>query len=73
MIYWGQKATENLEALVTKMKDPRLVASMFTKFDKNRDGGIVHMRRVIKFKWIDMKNDLFRKGTYLTSVFRVLL
>lgn len=38
MIYWGQEAYKNLDALHGEMQDPRTVASVFNKFDHNHDG-----------------------------------
>lgn len=39
MIYWGQQAYKNLDALMVEMKDPAVVNAMFSKFDSNKNGG----------------------------------
>lgn len=38
MIYWGQEAYKNLDALHGEMKNPAVVESIFNKFDHNHDG-----------------------------------
>ncbi|CAM9801555.1 unnamed protein product [Ectocarpus sp. 6 AP-2014] len=38
MIYWGQEAYKNLDALHGEMKNPEVVEGMFRKFDHNQDG-----------------------------------
>lgn len=38
MIYWGQQAYKNLDALMAEMKDPAVVDAMFAKFDSNQNG-----------------------------------
>lgn len=43
MIYWGQQAYKNLDALMAEMKDPAVVDAMFSKFDSDKNGGeILH-------------------------------
>lgn len=48
MIYWGEEAYKNLDALMAEMKNPETVKVMFNKFDDDGNNGMIDMMLIVR-------------------------